>query len=37
MSELDEGLEGESKYDEGARHLLKGFKTANIKIHLLGE
>lgn len=37
MLDLDEGLEGESKYDDGARHLLKGFKDANVKIHLLGE
>ena len=37
LNSLEEGLEGESIYEEGTRHLLKGFRDTNIKIHLLAD
>ena len=37
LNDLEEGLEGESKQEEGARQLLQGFLDANVKIHLLAD
>ena len=37
LAQLDEGVEGESRFEEGERHILPGFSNLKVKFHLLAD
>ena len=37
LAQLDEGVEGESRFEEGERHELRGFSNLKVKFHLLAD